>query len=263
MTTPADDVTVLVTVSPVPSHPSTQMVQDCIASARTRLPGVAVIVMADGVRTDLQERRVQYADHLERLRAIAADDDRMELVEWAEWQHQARMVRHALADLVTTPLVILAEHDTTLAGDIDFDSLVNVMHSGEAKCVRFHHEARVLPEHEHLSIRGSEVEMVQGVPLIATAQYSARPHLADADWYRWLLGPRFMHPESVSFIEDAVWGRIVADWHDEGTAGWERHRLWIYAEEDENGSIVHSRTCDGRQDDPKAGLELLPLEDVT
>jgi len=254
--TPDDDITVLVTVSPIPSHPTTTIIDDCLNTVRARLPHARIIICADGTRPDLEHRTVAYQQHLDTVGGY----DHVELVRWAEWQHQARMVRHALDNLVTTPLVLFMEHDTTLQDTIGFDALVNVVHSGEAKCVRFHHESQVLAEHEWLNVRGGQVEWVQGVPLIATAQFSGRPHLADTDWYRRLLGPDFFNPESRTFVEDVAHGAILTAYKDHGRAGWDQHRLFIYAEPDAAGSIQRSNTVDGRQDDPKADCDILPLE---
>lgn len=253
------EITVLVTMSPIPSHPSTEVVEDAIVSVRRYLPTARIVVCADGIRDDLLHR----ADAYERALDAIAGWDTVELVRWVDWQHQARMVRHALANVVDTPLVLLMEHDTTLQDPIPFDSLVNAVYSCDVNCVRFHHESRVLPAHEHLSVNGNRVEDVCGVPMVATAQYSARPHLADVEWYRWLLGPDHFHPDARVFVEDVAHGVVVEDWRREGRAGWDKHRLWIYAEPNEDGSIQRSNTCDGRRDDPKADNLVLPLEDVT
>lgn len=258
----AEDITVVVTSSVIPSHPSTEVLDACLANVRGYLPDSPIFVLCDGIREEMEHRADDYKRYVHAARADALDKrwGVCTVIEWVEHQHQARMVRHALHNLVQTPLVLLVEHDTTLYGTIDFDSLANVLHSRHAQIIRFHHEARVLVPHQWMNVNGGKVERVQGVPLIATVQYSARPHLADVDWYRMVLGPDYMHPDARGFVEDQLWGRIVRDWQDEGRAGWQKHGLWIYAEPDEHGSIKHSETCDGRGDDPKAPTETLPLE---
>ena len=44
-----DLVTVLIPVSPIPSHPSTEVLDVTIDSIRTRLPDAEIIIMFDGV----------------------------------------------------------------------------------------------------------------------------------------------------------------------------------------------------------------------
>lgn len=256
---PDDLISVLVPVSPVPSHPSTDVLDATLRSIRDYLPAAPVIVMCDGVRAEQEDRAPDYAAFVD---AVASDilGDRWgdtHLKQWDFHQHQARMTRATL-ERVSTPLVLFVEGDCTLWGDIDLAGICAVMIGDRARVVRFHHEAGVLAPHEHLNVNGGKVEHADDVPLISTAQWSQRPHLARADYYRWLLGPRHFHPDSRTMIEDVVHGSVQDDWRLHGTAGWDMHRLFIYAAEDEHGSIKHSETCDGRQDDPKYPMNLLP-----
>lgn len=260
MTDPNEAVTVLVPVSPIPAHPSTHVLDATLSSVREHLPTAEIIVMADGVRAEQEHREDDYRTFVDQVCQDTMDGrwGNAWVRQWRHHQHQARMTREVLDGKVGTPLILFVEGDTGLCGTIDLPRICAVLLSDAARVCRLHHEASVLAPHEWLNVNGGQVEQIDAVPLIATAQWSQRPHIARADYYRWLLGPRFMHPESRSMIEDAVWGRIVEDWRDRGRAGWDEHRLYIYAEPDGNGSIKHSTTLDGRQDDPKYPMNLLP-----
>lgn len=259
----ADDlITVLVPVSPLPSHPSLDVLDATLTSVRSYLPAAHIVIMADGVRPEQEHREADYATFLDLLDAQWGD--RITLASHRHHQHQARMTRQALAEEVTTPLVLFVEGDCTLWGDIRFDVLADLLMVGKANTVRLHHEASILQGHEWLNVKGGTIENVRGrsglgsAPLVATAQWSQRPHLSRADYYRWLLGPRHFHPDTRSMIEDVVHGVVIEDWRRGGVAGWQEHALYIYAAQDEHGSLKHSETCDGRQDDPKYPMHLLP-----
>jgi hypothetical protein len=64
-----------------------------------------------------------------------------------------RMTRAGL-NHVATPTILFVEHDAPITPDCDFewDGLIDAIMQGDANVVRFHHEARVLPEHEHLML---------------------------------------------------------------------------------------------------------------
>lgn len=254
----SEDVSVVVTASPIPSHPSTEVIDACLASVREYLPDVPVFILCDGIREGMEHRTEDYALW---LNAVKADVNvgrwgPAEVVEWGEHQHQARMVRHALHNLVQTPLVLSVEHDTPLCGEIPFDAFVNVLHSGELTMIRLLHEAHILEPHQWLTVDREPI-VIGGVPVIRTAQFSARPSLIDADYFRWLLGPEFFNKASRTHHEDVIHGVLVSAWKDRGLDGWQDHRVAVYAPE---GDMKRSLHTDGRGDDPKLPLEILPLE---
>lgn len=242
------DVTVLIPTSPVESHPDASLIEQTIASVRHWLPDAEILVMCDGVRPEQEHYRARYEEYLHRLLWLSG-------TEWARvlpvvhdvHLHQVEMTRRVL-DLVRTPLVLFAEHDCPLVTDehIDFPALTAACLSGEADLIRLHHEALVLPDHEHLML-DREPQDVAGAPLLRTVQWSQRPHLASLAFYRRLLAEDF--PEGyIGMIEDKAHGVVESAWRDFGLAGWNRYRLWMYSPP---GQIKRSYTLDGRGADPK------------
>jgi len=245
------DVTVLVSTSPIPSHPDTAIIEETIASVRHWLPSAEIIVMCDGVRAEQDHYRERYEDYLNRLLWLAGTKWRRVLpVIHDNHLHQGELTIKAL-DLVRTPMVLFVEHDTPLVTDcpIDWAALFAAVRSGEADVIRLHHEAHVLPDHEHLML-DREPRDVHGAPLLRTVQWSQRPHLANTGFYRRMLA-RYLAGRR-AMIEDVVHGRVHEDWREYGLAGWDRWRLWMYAPE---GNMKRSYHLDGRGDDPKWELE--------
>lgn len=242
-----EPVTVLIPTSPIAAHPDTSIIEETIASVRYWHPSAGIIVMCDGIRPEQEHYRSAYETYLKRLCWLAHRDQRILPMIHDTHLHQAEMTRRAL-DMVSSPLVLFVEHDTPLVTDepIDWVSLTEAVRSGEADLVRFHYEAHVHPEHEHLMLDDKPKD-VRGAPLLRTVQWSQRPHLASAAFYRRLLRDEF--PAGyVGMLEDRMHGVVHNAWREYGLAGWDRYRLWMYAPE---GQIKRSLHLDGRGDDPK------------
>lgn len=245
---PADLVTVLVPTSPIPSHPSTDVLEHTLESVWAQLPGAEVVLMADGVRPEQEHRREAYDEYLRRVLQLATHRWRGRLVPllMPEHRHQAAMTMEALR-VVRTPLVLFVEHDTPLTGDIDWHLATTAVDSGAVNLLRFHHEADVHPEHVHLYPDGPQRSVLGGCPVVRTMQWSQRPHLAGADWYAEVLAEHF-RPEGRTMIEDVLHSVCEVAWNEHGDTGWEQWRLAVYAPE---GSMVRSLHTDGRGADPK------------
>lgn len=251
----SDVLTVIVTASHIPSHPSTEILDETLASIYERLPGVEVLVCCDGLKSDASKRvQSDYAGFLDRFVTEAArrlPGPTTPLLA-AEHVHQANMVNEALK-VVDTPLVLIVEHDAPLIGHIDFEGVCRAVLSGDANIVRFHHEASVLDVHRHLMIGG--VEDLHGIPAWRTWQFSARPHVASADWYRIQFAKRFDLPRERYFFEDRLHQHAEIDMCDEGKPAWDRWRMWIYHPADVEGAIPgikRSTHTDGRAGAKKA-----------
>lgn len=231
-----NDITVLIPTSPIPSHPDTSVLDETIASVRERLPTSEIIVMFDGIAPWLAEYTAQYDKFKEAMlwRVNNAIGPAVAIVA-EQHSHQSGLVREALK-IVRTPLVLFLEQDTPLHNDIPFEQLVEPVKTGYVNLLRFHFEAAVHPEHQHLMLDQSPIEVL-GVPMLRTRQWSQRPHLASTAYYRhiceayWDNEPRF--------IEHIMYG-IVA----EGGDNYDEHRLHIYAPE---GTLVRSKHLDGRR----------------
>lgn len=230
-------VTTIVTMSPIPSHPSIDVLAETISSLLEWGPAGEIIVACDGVHPDNTSQRDAYEDAIAAVchRALHDPDwQRIRVIVADTWVHQANMLRAALA-FVTTPLILFSEHDTPLCGPVPWDELGKVIDVGDANVIRLAHEASVHPEHLHLMIGDGPTD-VGGVPLWRTMQFSARPHLASVDWYRKILADWF--PEtSRTFTEDRIYGPITE-------RPWEWAKVMMYCPVGE--SIKRSWHTDGR-----------------
>lgn len=229
------DITVLIPTSAMPSHPSTEVLDVTIDSVRTRLPDAEIIIMFDGVPAWLMNLKTQYESYIQSMLWKINFMENCTPLLFDKPMHQSGMMREALK-LVRTPVILFLEQDTPLHNDIPFPELTEVVKSGYANVIRFHFEASIPPEHEHLMIDKTPIDIL-GQPFIRTKQWSQRPHLASAEYYRAICEKYW--DDQPRFIEHIMYGMIA-----EGGDNWDEHRLHIYAPE---GTLVRSKHLDGRR----------------
>ena len=236
-----DLTTILIPTSPIPVHPSTEMIEKCIDSVRVYFPRSPMYVMADGVRPQISGRERQYAEYKHNLLDLC-DSGRFgncEIRVFPEFSQQAIMTSRTL-EFVKRPLVLFVEHDVTLRADpaLEFQAMASAIMEGHANMVRLYHWDKIWHEHQHL-MRG-EFEH-RGVKFIKTVQYSQWPNLAALDYYKRILRNYFT-PGQQNMIETVMYGPVVS-------APWEQNKIVIYAPENMD-TFVH---MNGRVD-PSTGL---------
>ena len=62
-----DNLTVLIFTSPVPSHPSTWLLERVYSSIRRHLPGARIVILADGKAGDEPKEYVEFKDNVRQL----------------------------------------------------------------------------------------------------------------------------------------------------------------------------------------------------
>lgn len=241
-----EQITVIIPTSPIPSHPSTAILEETIASVRVHLPDAEIIIAFDGVREEQESFRENYEQYIYKVLWKCLHEWTNALpVIFDDHQHQANMTREAL-QYAQTPLLLFCEHDTPLTPDreILFKGISEAITSGEADIVRLHHEALILDVHKHLMF-DSVSHNIKGVPMMRTQQWSQRPHVASVAFYKRILNDYFTGNKTM--IEDRMYG-VVEQACKDGLMGWHNFRLWIYTPE---GDIKRSYTTDGRQGESK------------
>lgn len=229
-----NDITVLIPVAPMPSHPSGEVLDQTLASIRERLPDSEIILMFDAVPPTLMHLKENYEKYTQdMLWRINHEMTNVVPLLFEQHSHQSLMLKKAL-EIVRTPLILWSEQDTPLHNDIPFDALSEVVLTGYANSIRFHHEASIHPEHEYLMLDQEPIQIL-GQPLIRTRQWSGRPHLASNQFYK-EIAHKYLDDQP-RFIEHVMYGVVVEGNYDE-------FRLHLYAPE---GTLVRSKHLDGRR----------------
>lgn len=228
-------ITVIIPVAPIPSNPSTEVLDQTLASIRERLPDSEIILLFDAVPSWLMHLKKDYeAFKQSMLWKIDHEMTNVTPVLFETHHHQSSMTRKAL-DMVRTPVILWSEQDTPLHNDIPFEALLPVVRSGYANIIRFHFEAQIHPEHQHLMLDQEPIDIL-GQPFLRTRQWSGRPHLASTEYYKQIIDKYWVDN---MFIEQIMYG-IVA----EGGDNYDEHRLHIYAPP---LTFVRSKHLDGRR----------------
>lgn len=229
-----NNITVLIPVSAIPTHPSTEVLDETIRSIRERLPDSEIIIMCDGLTQELKKYKEAYDEAIRKiLWHTNYDWGNATPMVFGKHMHQSLMVKEALK-LVRTPLILFSEQDTPLHNDIPFEQIAPVVETGYANVVRFHFEAQVHPEHQYLMLDQTPIDIL-GVPMLRSRQWSQRPHLASTKYYREMAAKYW--DDQPRFIEHIMYGIVVEGEYDD-------HRLHIYAPE---GTLVRSKHLDGRR----------------
>lgn len=226
------DITILVSTSPIVSHPDTAIIDQTIASVRATLPNSPVIIMADGLKPEHQTpvRMAAYGGYKERLQGRY---DNATVLEFPENVNQAGMLGRAL-DLVKTPLLTYWEHDWAASPNIEWDALGKIILSGRASLVRFYAYCRIHPLHEGMML---ERVIWDDIPLVKTMQYSQNPHLAATSAYT-LWHAQYLHTRKEA-IEEVMHSPVAC-------GPWDRWKVCIYNPLNE-GSMQMVRHLDGRE----------------
>ena len=207
--------------------------------------------MVDGIRNEQRHHSKNYFEYVNRLVHICNNMENVVPMVFDEHKHQGVMTRTAL-ETVRTETILFVEHDTPMTqGEIPWDTAIEAVSARHINLLRFHHEAQVHPEHEHLMIDGQTMNLF-GLPVRRTIQWSQRPHLANSDFYRWMCETYFGW-ESRTMIEDVMYGVLETHYREEGIPGWEKIGVWMYTPE---GDIKRSNHTDGRAGESKYTLKI-------
>lgn len=242
-----NNVTILVTTSPHFRCPDTEMIRKTIKIYRDYLPHAEVLILADGVREEQKKLEHDYRIYLDRLEKWIKRRDNMRLYEFGEFYHQAGMVKRAFdKDMIKTPLIMFAEHDFPIHGEIPFEDIIDSLLKGKMQLIRFYLETDLIPEHRHLFLDKKPV-VIDKIPMIRTGQWSQRPHIARLDYYKQIINLRFTD-QSRTYIEDGVHGYHGELFALDPYKCWANNRMAIYHPD---GNISRCYHLDGRGEEQK------------
>jgi hypothetical protein len=211
------EITVVIPTSPIPVHPSTEVIERAIDSILVHLPYARILILVDGVRPEMQHRKDQYEEYVRRVYVLAQEYTSVDIIKFEEHRQQAGMLKVAI-DCIRTPLLMFFEHDATLDDKaIDWEMIKGLLLTGLANTVRFYWHKEIHPEHTHLM-----GERFAG-DFIKTNQWSSWPHISRTDFYRKILDQHFAVDDK-KMTETVLYSPVLE-------SPWEDYKTVIYAPE--------------------------------
>lgn len=226
------ELTVVIPVSPIKSHPSTEIIDETISSVRRQLPDARIVVTFDGVRYEQESRRADYNQFISVFLEKYNNANVYPMI-FDDHTHQVGMMRAAL-NYVGSRYIVYVEQDTPFTDDsIDWEGCKRSLDLVDL--IRFHFEVEIPQPHKYLM--GKRV-IKSPVPLLRTRQWSQRPHITTNEFYRKVLTN--FSAGAKSFIEDKM--------HSVAQTTLRGYKLAIYYPK---GSIKRSYHTDGRAGEAK------------
>lgn len=239
------DVTVLMSTSPIPAHPSTEFIDAALEHVRFWFPDAPIVIMADGIWEGVAHRTEQYKEYLVRLRQKYHNKNNIVVKEFALHAGQAAMTA-VIINNVLTKYILFNEHDVVIDTDkpIDWDLIISMMDTDRANVVRLSGFVEgIHPEHMHLTV-GSP-EDYDDVMLWRTIQWSQWPHIAKTSWYKRLL-MWYTKANEPQMIEEVMQSVL------QSKLRWDASKTWVYAPKGNAVRIHHldARFYDEKHKDP-------------
>ena len=177
-------ITAVITTSPIPSHPSTRIIDQAYNSIRQHLPEIPILILADGVRDEQQVWTEKYKEYLSFLKQKERYKPDTHVIQFPIFMHQAGMLREVLKkknDIISTPLILWIEHDFYLLPEvIDWPGIVETLLDNEVTSVRFstNNDNYAKPPFEREAFISQA-----GIPLRKTIEYLSFPNIARRELY--------------------------------------------------------------------------------
>ncbi len=179
-------ITAVITTSPLYIHPSTEIIDVAYDSIQSHLPGIPVLILADGVRAEQRCWAERYEHYLQNLQHKGWPNVRV--LSFETFHHQAGMIRAALPQ-VRTPLILWVEHDLPLLKrSIDWQAVSQLLLDGTVHSVRFLMDDVKKPYYERGEITN------YGLSLTKTVEFSSLPNISRKDLYEFIV-PHFKHAQ--------------------------------------------------------------------
>ena len=238
--------TIVITTSPIPTHPNTNIIESTIDSLMNikEIKNCKIIITFDGCNDErFNVRYEQYKININELIKNKYEFRNVICVYADEYVHQTNTIRNSMK-YINTPFMFVIEHDWLIFGDIKFREIISVMNMYKKiiKCVRLNYLSGYMYSNKlYPPFVVPEPIDFNGVKLIYTDKWSCHPHISHKDSYEFYF--HFISDKTRCYMEEILYGmeytRIQINhlnFYEFGT--------WIYGEPSDN--MLHIRHIDGR-----------------
>ena len=228
------ELTVIVQSSFVPSHPSTEMIEQSLTSLSRLGSGFQILTVFDGFQGSEEDRK-KYRKYKNRVRQYLPG----EFCELSDWKNSGGTLEPAL-QMVQTPFLLYWEHDWELTTDIPTEEILAAIDElDDVRFIRLNKRRNVTQDSDR------ELHHRPGmspVPLIMTPSWSANPHFSTTTIYRNFVIPKCQENEP---LEIPLFNEAQGDYRRMGLAA--QYAKWgscIYGQLGDSPVVKH---LDGKQ----------------
>lgn len=228
-------ITIVIPTSPSMLNPSTRIIKKTIKSIRKYLPDSPLIITCDGCTPETEKYRPQYLEFCAKLLLENFGND-VEVKIYSSHRHQSGMMLDII-DMIKTDQIFYLEHDWEIVGEIPFREMSQIIEDQTADLIRILYPTELPPYYMDKMI--GEPEVINGVRLIKTFQWSQNPHLASTSFYRKILAEYFKE-DKPAFIEEGIIAAVEKEYRENG---FNKFKTFIYVPEGNTQRAIH---LDGR-----------------
>ena len=203
----ADKLTIITTTSPIPSNPSTVMLEKTQASL-SNLCGAEEckrIIVFDGVdpkKAEIAKFYPEYKENVEKLVSTHQVFKNTELVFCNDHLHLTGAIKTAM-EKVTMPFVFIHQHDFAIRRKVDTLGILRSMEENpRLKHIRLPKISNVETQFEH-----HIDDVIEGpcyVPLLRTFSWSDNDHFSSVAYYRTEIFPRVTRRWPMEWVIHAI-----------------------------------------------------------
>lgn len=179
------DVTIIITCSEIPEHPTTKFIESAITSLERINARNNPIILAHDAGTG----NSSYDQYIKLVKDIYESDHNIKVCKTPSKTHLTGNIRNAIK-FVNTTYVLIMQHDLPFIGTFDINLVAEDMKtSNDVKFVIFNKRANTcigddaITKYNNLDLFGDQVEL-KNYKYTRTPRWSDNNHLCRTDYYR-------------------------------------------------------------------------------
>ena len=262
-------VTIVLTTSPCRSHPSTMLIEETVSSiarhaGASPATGTRLLVVCDGVKVRAKSKfrsgqvdedgAARYEAYLDRLAWLARDETGplrgAEILRLEERHGFGHALKRGVMR-VTTPYVLIAQHDRVFTRDAPMRAVLDIMETDESvACVGFPTKTTLSHDKSHRSrfpgygafdLPRRSYDEHPGLELVPLTQFYDSMHVARTSFYlSFVYGQkRWANLPVGAFIEDTLGQQMLEDLRRNGPSAHAKYRTFIVEDDDKTPMAGH------------------------
>lgn len=221
-----ENITIIVSSSPIPSNPSIKMITNVIKSLEDNVLNnkiCKIIIACDGCET----KNIKYEEFISNLKKYYENKTNILIILNPKKGHLTGNIRNAF-NHVNTEYVMLVQHDLIFVEQINLESILeDISKNSELKHIRFNKRNNIKSGWDNTPLFASK-KIIGNNTYIFTESWSDQNHISKASYYRDIV---------LSEIDDGVFMESVLN--EKSKHNHEKYGTYIYGDVCHKNIIAH------------------------